>query len=258
MDVRRFISPILAGQTLIDRKTTLVWPVQCNPTSADWSIWAGSFHLLNHGNILICLIDMAQCTIHQKWFWYMDSNQALFHSTRDLWSTFAPVLSRTRSLCSTTNQYKQSQAQLCQSPSRPLAPASVYLISPDVLQAIPLNASIRSVETQLQNMVSAASLDLMTSLHTQPFYSYLYRNLNLTTAGSWTSVSPSARYFNRLLRWLIRSGDKSCLLWYGIWRCGAPYPAFLWPLSRSSRSSVGHESWTEWFSSLCFPPQFHL
>jgi hypothetical protein len=68
----RLIGPVLAGNKLIDRHSTLNWPEQGIPTKSDWLLWASAFQSLHSKTILLQPISMTAMTSHQTWFWYID------------------------------------------------------------------------------------------------------------------------------------------------------------------------------------------
>jgi hypothetical protein len=64
-DGRRIISSALEGQKLLDRKSSLVWPEQGNPSKSDWKLWASAFQPLHSKTILTQPISLAASCMHQ-------------------------------------------------------------------------------------------------------------------------------------------------------------------------------------------------
>jgi hypothetical protein len=77
-DGRRLIPQVLQGHRLTDRRSTLTWPIQHQPTRADWLVWSAAFQPLSSREILLKPIDMSSCQLHQEWLLYLDTNHNLF------------------------------------------------------------------------------------------------------------------------------------------------------------------------------------
>jgi hypothetical protein len=78
-DGKQIISSVLEGRQLVDRRSSLEWPEQGNPSRADWTLWASAFQPLHTKFTLQRPITMFPNSQHQTWFWYMDRNNSLFH-----------------------------------------------------------------------------------------------------------------------------------------------------------------------------------
>jgi len=77
----------------------------------------------------------------------MDSSYSLFCSTDGAsWSTMAPISPQSHTLISSRYCYKQSTTLAYQPPSTPITPASVELLSSDILLVTPGQLSASAEE----------------------------------------------------------------------------------------------------------------
>jgi hypothetical protein len=73
-DGSQLVVDALHGKKLIDRRSTLEWPEQQNPSRADWNIWSQAFQHLVRGKFLLNPIILTGQSPHMEWSWYMDRN----------------------------------------------------------------------------------------------------------------------------------------------------------------------------------------
>jgi hypothetical protein len=65
------IPHVLHGQRVTDRKSTLEWPTQQMPATADWQVWSNAFKSLASGTSLLNPITMSPRNSHQKWLLFL-------------------------------------------------------------------------------------------------------------------------------------------------------------------------------------------
>ena len=113
----------------------------------------------------------------------MDSSYSLFCSTDGAsWSTMAPISPQSHTLISSRYCYKQSTTLAYQPPSTPITPASVELLSSDILLVTPGQLSASAEEWHLVD--ASRPENLMSALCSCPFYSHLYGDLRPTQVHS--------------------------------------------------------------------------
>jgi len=158
----------LQGKKLIDRRSTLEWPEQQNPSRADWNIWSQAFQHLVRGKILLNPIILSGQSPHP---WYMDRHDSLFHFTNSGWLTYPrpPCVRPSRSGQIT---YSQSLASRCPAPLQTLFRASVT----ESGQTLKATRGILLNPTTPSQQISGI-LDLLS----HPYYSFLYGSLSLTS-----------------------------------------------------------------------------
>jgi hypothetical protein len=115
----RLIGPVLAGNKLIDRRSTLNWPEQGIPTKSDWLLWASAFQSLHSKTILLQPISMTAMTSHQTWFWYIDRHHSLYQLVEDSWVHYNPLPRRRQSSRSNDHQIFQSKIPALYFPTPP-------------------------------------------------------------------------------------------------------------------------------------------
>ncbi len=89
-DGTKTVSPILKGQQMMDRRSSLAWLVQQTPTKSDWALWSSSISSLCVGTTLIRPISLQPIQGHQIWFCYMDVHRTLFHNDEQTWQSIPP------------------------------------------------------------------------------------------------------------------------------------------------------------------------
>jgi hypothetical protein len=188
-DGKLIMSSALEGKPLIDRRSTLTWPEQGNPSRSDWKLWASALQTL-HSNYVLLQPIMHSGLQHQPWFWYLDKNKSLFHCTdHTSWVVCPPSypqrsLTRSHYLC-----YKKALLTPCTQPPPPLHTTSVQEYPRGILQAIPdYSMSIRPGPPQLDPIqVTSQSTPTYPSHH--PFYLHLLSSLTLDDEQSMAIVS---------------------------------------------------------------------
>jgi len=126
---------VFTGQRLVDRCSTLAWPIRIRSPKSDWLIWASSLNTLCIGHSLISPIDMSQIESHQSWFWYMDQYSNLYRTVNGTWVHYHPVGSHEQALCYARTRYHQSDSAPCHSPPTLLSVASAEHSYGGIIQA---------------------------------------------------------------------------------------------------------------------------
>jgi hypothetical protein len=170
------MAPVLAGRCLIDRRSTLTWPIQQSPTKAVWQVWSMSLQTLCIGDTLITPLSMKESQGHQSWFWYID-NQRLLHCHGDKeWTAFRPVSNSSRSSRSHVTPYCKLSGTPTPTPRGRLSPVSVES-SQSLLYAMVSPESDHPVSSSLHPNVSQPNVHHALTSH--PFYQYLLSNLQI-------------------------------------------------------------------------------
>ncbi len=174
-DGRQIIQPVLNGDKIIDRRSTLYWPTQQRPPPNEWRLWSGALqHLLLNGILIKPLQDWLAPS-HQSWFWYFDptSSNLLHNPSQGTWLYSPPIQeSIQRSTRRTRSRYilKYSKASL--QPTNPpsaldLLPVSIPIEQdPDSLRPnISPNPMPNAIEVTQELIPS-----IIESLWSHPFY----------------------------------------------------------------------------------------
>ena len=136
-------------------------------------MWADTLQSLVKGKELQRPMDMTKQVSHQNWFWYMDSNHSLLHPEGDSWSITAPISAPNHRLRTSHYCYRHSQVQNCVAPTISITPASVELVSSDVLQAMRSDTLVPDEVSQSTAATQNLSQNLTIALCRHPYYSYL-------------------------------------------------------------------------------------
>ncbi len=155
-DGRTMIPETVNGYRLVDRRSTLKWPVQQRPSPQAWKLWSSALHYLHRGGKLLLPVGGWVSPSHQSWSWYMDqSRSVLFHNPMGIeWFRAEPTQQTsgrtTRSAHRT--RFLRSSLQATQPPnSSKLLPASLpgNPTSADELIPIPSETPLPRTSHQL-------------------------------------------------------------------------------------------------------------
>jgi ribonuclease HI len=91
-DGKHIMVPLLSGHHLKDRRSTLHWPRQHNPSKADWLEWEKAIRSLCCGLQLCTPLDMTCIHTHQEWFWFIDDSRTLHQNTEGNWKSYGPPI----------------------------------------------------------------------------------------------------------------------------------------------------------------------
>jgi ribonuclease HI len=132
---------------------------------------------------------MSNCVPHQQHFWFMDPQFNLYRSMDKMeWfkyqSTHSSIASRHRR----SFQFRLSYPSACVAPPSPLYRASVQQISPNIVRVEMPPLSHEPVATPSPNNAQNATT-FQQWLTVEPFYEFLYPQIDLTTENELAIVS---------------------------------------------------------------------
>ncbi len=67
-DGHNLVHHVLQGQKLTDKRSSLQWPKQHNPSKADWGAWERALLSLAPNGKLVQPIDMSKVVSHMEWW----------------------------------------------------------------------------------------------------------------------------------------------------------------------------------------------
>jgi hypothetical protein len=128
-DGKQIIIPTLSGHILIDRRSTLKWPVEQRPPPSEWALWSSVIQHLHRQGPLIQPLSSWLSKPHQSWFWYMDPTTSTLYYTPEegTWLKAMPLEHQTgrRTRSFLRRFYSKSQVQPSNEPPSNIVPASI-------------------------------------------------------------------------------------------------------------------------------------
>jgi hypothetical protein len=179
VDGEQLIPQLFRGQPITDRKSTLVWPEQHDPSRSDWQVWSWALQPLLAGTKLLKPIDMESCRSHQQWLLYMDHSFYLLHSIDAVaWVKYRST-SRRNLLQNGLFSFNISTVAARPPPTTPLMLGSFLNLYPMTLQA----TRGHFLSTLVEGLPSASPFNVAAeSLPSHPYYSFLFGNLTFTVS----------------------------------------------------------------------------